>query len=94
MALSDGLVGDAGKMAQARVGQLLIWLSLFDGVLVVAVERGGIDDVERHLFGAIHEERLPFGPDIPGADLHLGAEMDAALRVVGELLPGIVVAGQ
>ena len=102
-------VRDGGEVAQAGVGQLAVCPTLLHGVAVVAVEGGGIDDVERHLAGAVDDDGIALGPDVAGTlagkhvaggahaaglDQHLGAEVDAALRIVGELLLGLVVAGQ
>ena len=102
-------VRDGGEVAQAGVGQLAVCPTLLHGVAVVAVEGGGIDDVERHLAGAVDDDGIALGPDVAGglagkhvaggahaagADQHLGAEVDTALRVVGELFLGLVVTGE
>ena len=87
-------IRDGGQVLQSRIGQCLVGLSLLHRVLVVAIKRGGVNNIERHLLGAIHHDALALGPHVLALHQHLGAKVDATIGVVGKFFLGLIIAGQ
>ena len=94
VASSQFLERHARESLQPCVGQRLVGLSLLHRVLVITIKRGCIDDIERNLACAIHHDVLTLSPRVLATHQHLSAEVDAAPRVIGKLLLGIIIAGQ
>ena len=94
MTLVELVITDGRDVLQTHVGQLLVGLSLLDGVAVVAIERGGVHDVKCHLTATIDDDGIVLDLRCRGIYQHLGTEVNAAGGVVGKLLLRVIVAWQ
>ena len=80
-------------MFQPGIRQLPIGAALLNWVFIVAVERGGIYQIDDNLAGTVYDNRIALGLYILSLHLDLGAEMDTARGVIREALLSIVIAG-
>ena len=94
VAIEEVVVRHLRQPVQTRIRHLLVGPSLLHGVFVVSVEGGGTDHEEGHFLVTVHLNHFIAKAHVRRSHLHLRAEMDAALGVVGKLLLGIVVARQ
>ena len=80
-------------MFQPRIGHLLIRFPLLHRIFVVAVEGRRADHIKDGFLLAMNLDAFPVRSEPRRRHFHLHAEMDAAIRIVGELLLGIIITG-
>ena len=92
--VAKGIVRRTTQMLQPAICQLLIGTAFLNRVLVVAVERGGIHQIDKNLAGAVHQNGITIGLNIGTLDLNLGAETHTSVGVIRDMILTTPIAGQ